>query len=267
MFVTCNNDLEELQGLMPDAGTRISDIQIAAFQSISNNSKVMDEAMKAEFKPTNCFQGRNGEVFSGMSTYAGGPRVLHVPSDEKTDDLGRFNPFAFGSPATPVRIGSVPETANDLDDQGWTVNYIQKPPLGQASLRKDDAFRTICAAKESENGDVENFLMAGRSRLGEEGGGTSNYHAWEYSKKGKDGSIQTFAGSGASATQINSVRDYVSNYSGVSQRPEWRHHAVARVQETGIEEESERNDIGPVLSGPETFVGSLVPGAWPENEL
>jgi hypothetical protein len=262
MFVTCDNDLEELKRLMPDAKTRISRIQNAASRSISQNSKAIEESRKGEPKGTTNFQGRNGEVFSGISRCAGGPDLLHVPADKKTDELRRFNSFAFASPATPVRIGTVTKTANILHDQGWTIDYIRKPLQGQGSVRKDDLSRTLCAVKETKDGAVQRFLMAGRSRLGEEGGGTSSYQAWEYSKESKDGSVETLAGNGGSATQMRGRPDYVSNYGGVREQPEWDFHAVACVGGTEIEDESKGSD-----GGSETFLGSLVPGAWPNGEL
>jgi hypothetical protein len=236
MLLKSEMTLDALTTLMPNMEEEISQIQNVALDSISRHSRILDGSFDGPFTPstpTN-FGGENGKVFSaiyGPKTLV--PSFLHATSGWKDQGLFNTNLRAFTSQDTPLSVAdNAIDQVNYLNHCKWHVHYDEKPPAGSGTLRAHQAFRTICAARKGDNGDVETFLMSGLdSRCDPESeGGRSYIYAWEYCKEGIDGNVQTYTGTGGTAYRIHNRSIVFDDHGEMQEGTSVRSHTVATLE-------------------------------------
>jgi hypothetical protein len=257
MFAKTRSDFDHLQRLVPDAEERVTRVQNTVMDCSLENSGPLRRALEGEFQRSQQFTHTDKGIYSAVCWSTDGPSPRHVPSSTKSREYHiPDSPYYHLTPDTPIPIANTLGTqAGDLSDHGWMVDIDERPETGNDELSPTEQFSTMLAARRAENGDVESFIMSQLDKYIDEGGKT-NYSAWQYSQKTKDGTVQTFNGTGATATKIHARPLYWDTQNGVREKTEYKGHTITSVQE---ERPTEDGDEGKGASDPSVLRRSARP--------
>lgn len=223
------SDIDRMIALVPNGQSQIERTQQAALSCISTYQETLAESFQQPFRRTVDFQGGNGELHSKLYS---SPHDLHdllVPKDQKTESLARFNDYAFKSQVVPTSIQAESTgQVNELEREGWNVQYIYKKPDGLAPLLPHQMFHSICASRTNASGKKQMFT---RARLDTGYGVGQKIYAWEVRTENEHGSFDTVKGTGATEMQFDSRQIHITPITGASERAWYRGHAVAWVEE------------------------------------